>query len=305
MVVQARGGVDEHHRRGSGPPVRVGASIGDIVAGMFLAQGVLAALYDRERTGRGAKVDIAMLDAHLAIQEHAIAIASATGTPPGRTGGAASDDHPLFHLRASDGFFVIAAGNDAMFRRLCEALPLPLAGDPRFATNAARCENNALLKRLIEAVTLGGTVAQWTAVLEGAGLPTARVQDMGEVQRAPSFWRGPWCCRGCARGGARLRGPGQPDQDDQPARIAGRPPAPRLDGDRAAILEWLEGGEAPLSPPLPDPLIRTPVRFLPVNPPCARAGKGRLTSPAPLRGRKGRKRPAGRRFRTCDRALSA
>ena len=86
MVVQARGGVMAITGEEGGPPVRVGASIGDIVAGMYLAQGVLAALFARARSGTGAKVDIAMLDAQLAIQEHAIAITTATGTPPGPTG---------------------------------------------------------------------------------------------------------------------------------------------------------------------------------------------------------------------------
>ncbi len=243
MVVQARGGVMSITGEEGGPPVRVGASIGDIVAGMFLAQGVLAALYDRERTGRGAKVDIAMLDAQLAIQEHAIAITGATGTPPGRTGARHPTITPFSTFRASDGFFVIAAGNDAMFRRLCAALPLPLAEDPRFATNAARCENNALLKRLIEAVTLGGTVAQWTGVLEGAGLPTARVQDMGEVLRDPQLLARSMVLPVAARaGGPAFVAPGNPIKMTSLPEIAGRPPAPRLDGDRAAILDWLEGG---------------------------------------------------------------
>ena len=243
MVVQARGGVMSITGEEGGPPVRVGASIGDIVAGMFLTQGVLAALYDRERTGRGAKVDIAMLDCQLAIQEHAIAIASATGTAPGRTGARHPTITPFSTYRAQDGFFVIAAGNDGMFRRLCEALPLPVAEDPRFATNAARCENQALLKRLIEAVTLGGTVAHWTGVLEGAGLPTARVQDMGEVLRDPQLRARSMVLEvEPQEGGPAFTAPGNPVKMSTLPEIACRPPAPRLDGDRAAILDWLERG---------------------------------------------------------------
>ncbi|EKD60946.1 MAG: hypothetical protein ACD_54C00470G0001, partial [uncultured bacterium] len=84
MVVQARGGVMSITGEEGGPPVRVGASIGDIVAGMYLTQGVLAALYDREKTGLGAKIDVAMLDSQLAIQEHSIALTTATGKAPGR-----------------------------------------------------------------------------------------------------------------------------------------------------------------------------------------------------------------------------
>ena len=176
MVVQARGGVMSITGEAGGPPVRVGASIGDIVAGMFLAQGVLAALYQREKTGMGAMIDVAMLDAQLAIQEHSVAITTATGTPPGRTGARHPTITPFATFRAEDGFVVIAAGNDAMFGKLCGVLGLALASDPRFATNAARCDNHAVLKRLIEAVTLGARVAHWIATLEAAGLPTARVQ---------------------------------------------------------------------------------------------------------------------------------
>lgn len=245
MVVQARGGVMSITGESNGPPVRVGASIGDIVAGMFLAQGILAALYDREKTGTGALVDVAMLDAQLAIQEHSVAITSATGVPPGRTGARHPTITPFATFRASDGFFVIAAGNDAMFARLCAVLGLNLADDPRFATNAARCENHALLKRLIEAVTLGEPVAHWLAVLEGAGLPTARVQDMAEVLRDPQL---------LARNmvvpvtphpdGPRFISTGNPIKMSTLEDPVTLPPAPRLDGDRAAILRWLEAGEA-------------------------------------------------------------
>ncbi len=188
MVVQARGGVMSITGESGGPPVRVGASIGDIAAGMYLAQGVLAALYARERDGSGRKIDIAMLDAQLAIQEHALAITTATGVPPDRTGARHPTITPFSTFRASDGFFVIAAGNDAMFARLCATLGLgPLPDDPRFATNAARCGNHALLKRLIEAVTLGQTAAHWIAALDAAALPTARVQDMAQVLRDPQL----------------------------------------------------------------------------------------------------------------------
>ncbi len=241
MVVQARGGVMAITGEEGGPPVRVGASIGDIVAGMFLAQGVLAALYDREKTGQGAKIDVAMLDAQLAIQEHAIALTTATGTAPGRSGARHPTITPFSTYRAADGFFVIAAGNDAMFAHLCKTLNLPLNPDePRFATNAARCDNHALLKRLIEAVTLEQPAAHWIAKLEAAGLPTARVQDMAEVLRDPQL---------LARAmvlpvdpdakGNRFTAPGNPIKMSTLPERDHRPAAPRLDGDRKAILNWL------------------------------------------------------------------
>lgn len=240
MVVQARGGVMSITGESGGPPVRVGASIGDIVAGMYLAQGVLAALYQRERTGEGAFIDVAMLDAQLAIQEHALAIASATGVAPGPTGARHPTITPFATFRAADGFVVIAAGNDAMFGRLCDVLGLEIAADPRFATNAARCENHALLKRLIEAVTLGHPVAHWLAVLVAAELPTARVQDMVEVLADPQLRARNMVLPVTPQpGGPAFTAPGNPIKMSTLPEKAALPPAPRLDGDRAAILAWL------------------------------------------------------------------
>ena len=241
MVVQARGGVMSITGEEGGPPVRVGASIGDIVAGMYLAQGVLAALYDREKTGLGAKVDVAMLDPQLAIQEHSIALTAATGRAPGRTGARHPTITPFSTYRATDGFFVIAAGNDAMFEHLCKTLDLPLkAGDPRFATNAARCDNNALLKRLIEAVTLEHPAAHWIAKLEAAGLPTARVQDMSEVLQDPQLLaRAMVLPIAPDAQGNRFTAPGNPIKLSTLPELTTRPAAPALDGDRAAILNWL------------------------------------------------------------------
>lgn len=243
MVVQARGGVMSITGETGGPPVRVGASIGDIVAGMYLAQGVLAALFQRERTGEGAFIDVAMLDAQLAIQEHALAIASATGTAPVPTGARHPTITPFATYRAADGFVVIAAGNDAMFGRLCDTLGLGIASDPRFATNAARCQNHALLKRLIETVTLAQPVAHWLAVLEAAGLPTARVQDMLEVMADPQLRARNMILPVTPHpDGPAFTAPGNPIKMSTLSDPAALPPAPRLDGDRAAILGWLDKG---------------------------------------------------------------
>ncbi len=243
MVVQARGGVMSITGESGGPPVRVGASIGDIVAGMYLAQGVLAALYQREKTGEGAFIDVAMLDSQLAIQEHAVAIASATGVAPGPTGARHPTITPFATYRAADGFVVIAAGSDAMFAKLCDVLGLGIADDPRFATNAARCENHALLKRMIETVTLVHPVAHWLAVLDAAGLPTARVQDMVEVLADPQIRARNMVLPVTPHaGGPTFTATGNPIKMSTLPEAAALPPAPRLDGDRAAILAWLDRG---------------------------------------------------------------
>jgi CoA:oxalate CoA-transferase len=243
MVVQARGGVMSITGEAGGPPVRVGASIGDIVAGMYLTQGILAALYDRERTGLGAMVDVAMLDSQVAIQEHSVALTTATGVPPGPTGARHPTITPFSTFRAADGFVVIAAGNDAIFARLCKVLGLSLVDDPRFATNAARCDNNALLKRLIEAVTLMEPVAHWIAVLEAAGLPTGRVQNMAEVLRDPQILARNMVVPVTPRdGGPAFIATGNPIKMSTLSEQAVLGPAPALDGDRQTVLDWLDQG---------------------------------------------------------------
>ncbi|MGL5363020.1 MAG: CoA transferase, partial [Bosea sp. (in: a-proteobacteria)] len=162
---------------------------------------------------------------------------------PGRCGARHPTITPFATFRAEDGFVVIAAGNDAMFARLCDVLGLSLAADPRFATNAARCENHALLKRLIEAVTLGAPVAHWTGVLDGAGLPTGRVQDMAEVLADPQILARNMVQRVAPRPGRpAFTAAGNPIKLSTLAETAERPPAPALDGDRAAILDWLARG---------------------------------------------------------------
>ncbi|QYZ71319.1 CaiB/BaiF CoA transferase family protein [Neotabrizicola shimadae] len=242
MVVQARGGVMSITGPEGGPPVRVGASVGDIVAGMYLAQGILAALVQRGRTGEGAKVDIAMLDSQLAIQEHSLATTTATGVPPGPTGARHPSITPFSTYRASDGFFVIAAGNDALFAKLAQGLGCPdWVTDPRFASNGARCENVHMLKRLIEAITLEKPRDHWIALMESAGVPTARVQNMAEAIEDPQVKARNMVVPVEQReGGPSFKAAGNPiKMSTLPDRQA-RGPAPLLDADREAILGWLD-----------------------------------------------------------------
>lgn len=243
MVVQARGGVMSITGEAGRDPVRVGASIGDIVAGMFLVQGILAALADRERGGPGRKIDVAMLDSQLAILEHAVAITSVTGTPPGPAGARHPSITPFETFHAADGLFVIAAGNDALFAALCAALPLSLGDDPRFATNAARCENHALLKRLIEAVTLGNTCAYWIERLTAAGVPTSAIQDVRAAMADPQILARNMVVDVLDQAGQpAYKAAGNPIKMSDAPDPATRGPAPALDGDRDAILRWLADG---------------------------------------------------------------
>ncbi len=246
MVVQGRGGVMSITGEKDRDPVRVGASIGDIIAGLYLSQGVTAALYERQVTGGGRKVDVAMLDCQLAILEHAVATASATGTPPGRTGARHPSITPFETFHAEDGLFVIAAGNDALFRKLCAVLGLNgLPDDPRFATNGARCENARLLKRLMEAVTLTRTKADWIERFESAGVPTGPIQDVAEALQDPQLIARNMVVDVAPQpGGPGFVAAGNPIKLSDMADPVHRPPAPLLDGDREEILNWLSEREA-------------------------------------------------------------
>ncbi|MGB0960819.1 MAG: CaiB/BaiF CoA transferase family protein [Halocynthiibacter sp.] len=243
MVVQARGGVMAITGEKDREPVRVGASIGDIIAGMYLAHGVLAALYKRTETGLGQKVDIAMLDSQLAIQEHAIALATSGGVIPGPSGARHPSIAPFETFHGADGLFVIAAGNDALFATLCDAIDLSwMATDPRFATNMARCENARLMKRLIEAVTLEYPKAHWISLLEKAGIPTGPIQAMDEVLTDPQLIARNMIVE-IDSNGARpaFKAAGNPIKMSGLEDTTHRSPAPLLDEHRDKILRWLDG----------------------------------------------------------------
>lgn len=244
MVVQARGGVMSITGERDRDPVRVGASIGDIVAGMFLAQGVLAALLELRETGQGQKVDISMLDSQLALLEHAIALTTVTGEPPRPSGARHPSITPFETFHAADGLFVIAAGNDVLFARLCEALQLPLADDPRFSTNPARCDNARLLKRLIEAVTLGESKSHWIKVLTESGIPTGPIQNVKEVLNDPQIRARNMVVDVLDENGTpRYVAAGNPIKMSGLTDPKTRSPAPALDGNREAILAWLDRTE--------------------------------------------------------------
>src|SRR3954449_8369354 len=133
MVVQAMGGVMSITGDDGGHPTRVGTSVGDITAGLFTAIGVVSALYERDRTGAGSRLDVAMLDCQVAILENALARFGATGVAPGPIGSRHPSITPFGAFAAADGHVIVAAGNDALFRKLCTVVGrAELADDPRF-----------------------------------------------------------------------------------------------------------------------------------------------------------------------------
>src|SRR5262249_1098659 len=139
LIVQALSGMMSVTGQPGNPPTKAGTSIGDITGGLFLLAGIAAALYHREKTGRGQLVDVAMLDGQLAILESAVMRYAATGQVPAAMGNRHPSIAPFEPYAAADRPLVIAAGNDALFGKLCQVLGRPeLARDSRFADNRQR-----------------------------------------------------------------------------------------------------------------------------------------------------------------------
>lgn len=186
MVVQAMGGVISLTGEEDGPPTRVGVSIGDLAAGIFGAVGVQAAVIERQRTGQGKHVDIAMLDAQVALLENALARYQIDGKVPGPIGSRHPSITPFGVFKASDGYLVLAAGNDRIFTVLCEAIGVPQASaDPRFKTNHDRCKHHAQLKVLIEQALARRSVREWLSHLQNCGIPTGPMNDVSSVMQDP------------------------------------------------------------------------------------------------------------------------
>jgi formyl-CoA transferase len=163
-----------------GRPLKVGAALIDMVCGLYATTGVLAALQARERTGRGQRVEVSLMDSALAGLLNQASAHLLAGVVPGRLGNRHPSIAPYETFRASDGDFAVAVGNDAIFARLCAAIGRPeLAGDERFATNAARLERREELGAILEAAFAGSTAADWVQQLSEAGVPAGPINDVG------------------------------------------------------------------------------------------------------------------------------
>jgi len=187
-MMQAEGGLMSITDAAGGPPFRLGVAIGDIATGMFAVQGILAALFARERQGRGQLVDIAMLDAVTALLTYQASIAFSTGETPVRMGNRHPSIAPYDTFAAADGEFVLSVGNDDQFRRLARVLDAPaLAADPRFATNADRVRNYDALRQ-----ELSSRLASWPRqdllkALTAAGVPSGAVRTVTEALADPQL----------------------------------------------------------------------------------------------------------------------
>jgi crotonobetainyl-CoA:carnitine CoA-transferase CaiB-like acyl-CoA transferase len=164
------------------PPVRVPASIVDMGAGMWSVIGILAALQERGRTGRGGIVDTSLYETGLSWMAILLAAYLADGNIPARHGSGVDMIVPYQAFEASDGWLMVAAGNDNLFRRLCAVLDRPgLAEEPRFASNQDRVVHRHALIPILADIFATRTRAEWAARLEEAGIPNGPINTLDQV----------------------------------------------------------------------------------------------------------------------------
>lgn len=170
----------------AGQPQKTGVAIVDLFTGVYAVVGVLAALHQRQATGRGQQVDMALMDVATAMTANQAMNYLATGKAPGRIGNTHPNIVPYAVYDCADGWIIIATGNDGQYRRLCEVLGLPaLAQAPDYATNAARVAHREPLTAALGAVTRGRRRDDLLAALEQAGVPAGPINDMADVFADP------------------------------------------------------------------------------------------------------------------------
>ncbi len=186
FLIQGMSGLMSVTGEADGQPQKVGVAVTDIVTGLYGAVGILAAVEQRHRTGRGQHIDMSLLDCATAMMANQAMNFLATGTAPGRRGNAHPNIVPYQVFPVSDGHVIVAVGNDGQFRRFCDALgQTTLADHPSYANNAARVANREALTGFLEPLTRAVPSADLLARLEAAGVPAGPINDMQAVFEDP------------------------------------------------------------------------------------------------------------------------
>ena len=187
-MIQGMAGIMDLTGEPDGPPEKMGVAFADIFTGLYSVIGIQAALMQRERTGRGQHIDMALFDCMTGVLANQAMNYLASGVAPKRMGNAHPNIVPYQTLPVADGYFIVACGSDAQFQRLTGILDLAgLADDPRFTTNAARVANRTELSARLEEKTKEWQRDGLLAELEKAGIPAGPVNTVADVFADPQF----------------------------------------------------------------------------------------------------------------------
>jgi crotonobetainyl-CoA:carnitine CoA-transferase CaiB-like acyl-CoA transferase len=232
FAIQAQGGLMSITGEAGGEPQKVGVAVVDLMTGVYATTAILAALHERQRTGRGRQIDAALLDVQVAMLANQASNYLVSGTAPTRMGNAHPNIVPYQVFATADGHLVLAVGNDAQFVRACEVLGLAaLARDERYTTNAGRVKHRAALVPELQRALLARPALAWVDAFEAAGVPCAPILDVAQVFDDPHVR---------ARGLRARAAPGQPPGVLTPMCFDGQRPLapsapPPLDADGEAV----------------------------------------------------------------------
>lgn len=241
ILAQAYSGLMSITGTEDGRRVRVGSSVGDIMAGHQCAISILAALHHRGMTGEGQKIDQAMVDGLVYTLENALVRYSVEGKVPAPLGTKHPSITPFQAFDTADGQIVIPAGNDRLWARLCGVLGrAEWADDPRFSTNAARTENRDTLAELLQQRLRQKTTGEWENLLRDAGLPNGPVNTVAEVAKDANLLYREMIVEMDQPEAGKLRIAGSPFKlSESPGRV--RSPAPLLGEHTREVLSSLLG----------------------------------------------------------------
>ncbi|HEY9420853.1 MAG TPA: CoA transferase, partial [Thermoanaerobaculia bacterium] len=182
VVLQAESGLMSLTGFEGGEPVRVGVAIVDVLSALYGLSGVLAALRERDATGRGRRVEISMMDAGAAFLSYAAQSWLADGRQPARLGSAHPNLVPYRAFRAADGWFIVGVGSQDLWRRFCKAIERPdLTDDPRFVDNQQGGKNRDGLEALLAEIFAARPVAAWDAAMRAHRVPAGPLTTVGEA----------------------------------------------------------------------------------------------------------------------------
>lgn len=248
FLIQAMGGLMSITGQPEGTqgaePMKVGVALTDVLTGLYAAIGILAALRHRDATGEGQYIDLALLDVQVASLANQALNYLATGISPGRLGNAHPNIVPYQAFAASDGYIILAVGNDRQFARFCAAAGRQeLAEDARFATNPDRVRNRTVLVPILQEILQARAMDKWIEDLSAAGVPVGPINDLERVFQDPQVQARKMLIHPRTSSGTTVPGVASPLKLSATPAVTSRA-APRLGEDTDLVLTSVLGLEA-------------------------------------------------------------